>query len=95
MNSMLDAKQYLKRSGRRKKVIIETPDLTPCEGIKDRIFDLFNDQELGIEVIQVLPATHQAEILKSIDLHISTCRLAELLSPASPMQFRSARFWMC
>ena len=42
----------------------------PSLGINDRIFDLFNDHELGIEVISVLPATHQAEILKSIDLHI-------------------------
>jgi flagellar biosynthesis GTPase FlhF len=38
--------------------------------MNDPIFDLFDDQELGIEVISVLPATHQAEILKSIDLHI-------------------------
>lgn len=70
VNSMLEARQHLKRSGRRKKVIIETPDLMPSLGINDRIFDLFNDHELGIEVISVLPATHQAEILKSIDLHI-------------------------
>jgi flagellar biosynthesis GTPase FlhF len=42
----------------------------PALGMNDPIFDLFNDQELGIEVISVLPATHQAEILKSIDLHI-------------------------
>ena len=67
---MLEARQYLLRSGRRKKVIIETPDLMPSLGINDPIFDLFNDHELGIEVISVLPATHQAEILKSIDQHI-------------------------
>lgn len=70
VNSMLEARQYLLRSGRRKKVIIETPDLMPSLGINDPIFDLFNDHELGIEVISVLPATHQAEILKSIDQHI-------------------------
>ncbi len=70
VNSMLDARLYLKRSGRRKKVIIETGDLMPSLGINDPIFDLFNDKEVGIEVISVLPATHQAEILKSIDLHI-------------------------
>jgi len=70
VNSMLEARLCVKRSGRRKKVIVETCDLIPALGMKDPIFDLFNDQELGIEVISVLPATHQAEILKSIDLHI-------------------------
>jgi len=70
VNSMLEARQYLMRLGRRKKVIIETPDLMPSLGINDPVFDLFNDHELGIEVISVLPATHQAEILKSIDQHI-------------------------
>ena len=69
-NSMLEARLLLKRSGRRKKVIIETGDLMPSLGINDPIFELFNDQELGLEVISVLPATHQAEILKSTDLHI-------------------------
>ena len=70
VRSMLEARQYLKRSARRKKVIIETGDLMPSLGIHDPIFDLFNDQELGISVISVLPATHQAEILRSIDRHI-------------------------
>jgi len=70
VNSMLEARLCLRRSGRRKKVIIETCDLMPALGMNDPIFDLFDDQELGIEVISVLPATHQAEILKSIDLHI-------------------------
>ena len=70
VKSILEARLYLKRLGRRKKVIIETGDLMPSLGINDPIFDLFNDQELGIEVISVLPATHQAEILRSIDLHI-------------------------
>jgi len=71
VNSMLEARLCLKRSGRRKKIIIETCDLIPSLGMNDPIFDLFNDQELGIEVISVLPATHQAEILKSIDLHLN------------------------
>ena len=70
VRSMLEARQYLKRSARRKKVIIETGDLNPSLGIHDPIFDLFNDQELGVSVISVLPATHQAEILRSIDRHI-------------------------
>ena len=70
VNSMLEARLYLKRSGHRKKVIIETGDLMPSLGINDPIFDLFKDPELAIEVISVLPATHQAEILKSIYLHI-------------------------
>lgn len=69
VNSMLEARQCLKRSGRRKKVVIETGDLVPSLGTNDPIFDLFNDQELGIEVISVLPATHQAEILRSSDRH--------------------------
>ena len=69
VGSTLEARQCLKRLGRRKKVIIETGDLVPSLGINDPIFDLLNDQELGIEVISVLPATHQAEILRSIDRH--------------------------
>ena len=70
VNSMLEARLYLKRLGRRKKVIIETGDLMPSLGMNDPIFDLFSDQELGIEIISVLPATYQTEILKLIDLHI-------------------------
>lgn len=70
VNSMSEARLCLKRSGRRKKVIIETGDLMPSLGINDPIFDLFNDLELGLEAISVLPATHQAEILRSTDRHI-------------------------
>lgn len=70
VDSMLEARLLMKRSGRRKKIIIETSDLLPSLGMNDPIFDLFKDRELGVEVISVLPATHQSEFLRSIDRHI-------------------------
>ena len=70
VKNMLEAKFCLKKTGSRKKVIVEAGDLSPSLGTKDPIFDLFTDTELEIEVITVLPATHQSEILRSVAQHI-------------------------
>ena len=70
VKNMLEARSCLKKLGSRKKVIVEVGDLSPSMGAKDPIFDLFNDPALGIEIITVLPATHQSEILRSVDQHI-------------------------
>ena len=69
VKDMLEARLFLKKSGSGKKVIVEAGDLTPSLGTKDPIFDLFNDPSLGIEIITVLPATYQSEILRSVDQH--------------------------
>jgi flagellar biosynthesis protein FlhF len=70
VSSMQEARRCLQKSGRRKKIIVETGDLMPSLGTNDPIFDLFNDPELGIKVIAVMPAIHQSEILSSVDQHI-------------------------
>jgi hypothetical protein len=70
VKSMLEARFCIEKSGSRKKVIIEAGDLSPSMGTKDPIFDLFTDPALGIEIITVLPATHQSEILRSVDQHL-------------------------
>ena len=69
VKGMLEARLFLKKSGSGKKVIVEAGDLTPSLGTKDPIFDLFDDPSLGIEIITVLPATYQSEILRSVDQH--------------------------
>ena len=70
VKSMLEARFCIEKSGSRKKVIVEAGDLSPSMGTKDPIFDLFTDPALGIEIITVLPATHQSEILRSVDQHL-------------------------
>lgn len=70
LTSMPEVRRCLQRVGPRKKVIIETGDLTPSLGMKDPLLDLFIDRELAIEVILVAPATYQSEILRSLNSHI-------------------------
>ena len=70
VTSSSQARRCLKRAGSRKKVVVETGDLTPSLGIKDPVLELFTGRELAIEVILLAPAIHQSEILRSINRHI-------------------------
>ena len=70
VGSSAEAQRCLKRWGRQKKIFIETADLSPSLGFNDPTIELMKDRSLGIEVISVLPAIHQSETLRSIDLHI-------------------------
>jgi flagellar biosynthesis protein FlhF len=65
----------LKRMSQRKKILIESPDLTPSLGVHDPVAKLLSDNELGIEAISVLPALHQSEVLRTVYKHIEDTRI--------------------
>ena len=65
-----EAKLHLKRLHPRNKIVIETGDLTPALGAKDPMLELFVDRELDLEILSVLPAVHQSEVLRSSARHI-------------------------
>ena len=69
-STVSEARECLKRVKRGKKVIVETDELRPSLGISDPVLELLGDRELGFDVISILPATYQSEILRSIDHHI-------------------------
>jgi flagellar biosynthesis protein FlhF len=65
-----EAKLHLKRLKSRNKIVIETGDLMPTLGAKDPMLELFVDHELSLEILSVLPAVHQSEVLRSSARHI-------------------------
>ena len=67
--NVAEAQTYIRRARGRKKIVIETEDLTPGLGTNDPVLKLVKDQKLDIDAILVIPATYQSDVIRTTSLH--------------------------